>query len=147
MVHLPSLRSRMTGGYLVSFYKKLFSLSTHACPFRRLPPPPQPWQSVTHTFAALLRSAKSGSLASRQTGTAFYVIHFSILWFDLYKKYNFFLPQPLLPPNAEGSAELREAKGACLCTQVRIVFLAFCSLLPLPKAFYVRYFHIFRFHS
>ena len=40
MVRLPSLRSRMTGKYLISFYKKLFYMSAHPCPFRRLSPPP-----------------------------------------------------------------------------------------------------------
>ena len=29
-------RSRMTGKYLISFYKKLFYLSAHPCPFRQL---------------------------------------------------------------------------------------------------------------
>ena len=29
-------RSRMTGRYLIPFYKKLFYVSAHTCPFRRL---------------------------------------------------------------------------------------------------------------
>ena len=36
VVHLPSLYSRMTGRYLIPFCKKLFYLSAHTCPFRRL---------------------------------------------------------------------------------------------------------------
>ena len=49
-----------------------------------------------------------------------------------------------LPPNTEGSAELCEAIGACLRTQVRILlvgfahtyflFLRICSYLPLSTA-------------
>ena len=38
-----------------------------------------------------------------------------------------------LPPNSEGSAELCEAIGACVRTQVRIIF-RFCSNLPLSSA-------------
>ena len=35
-------RLRMTGRYLLPFYKKLFFVSAHTCPFRRLTPPPSP---------------------------------------------------------------------------------------------------------
>ena len=71
-------RSRMTGRYLIPFCKKLFYLSAHSCPFRRLVPPPQPRQSVSHTFTASLRSSKSGSLASRHPGTAYGLHSFSL---------------------------------------------------------------------
>ena len=35
MVHLPSLRLRMTGRYLMPFCKKPFFISAHTCPFRQ----------------------------------------------------------------------------------------------------------------
>ena len=106
VVHLPSLRSRMTGKYLLLLCKKLFFVSAHTCPFRRLPPPPSP-----------------------TSGDGFFnVNHLIIFAFSYIKNINSFFLSRSLPPNTEGSAEPSEAIGARLRTQVRIVII-FCSRL------------------
>ncbi len=46
------------------------------------------------------------------------------------ENYDFFFLSRLLPPNAEGSAELCEAIGASLRTQVRIVLSCLLTLAP-----------------
>lgn len=82
------LHSRMTGKYLISFYKKRFSLSPHTCPFRQLR-----WHfsqgKASHSLlqrrfaprkAVRLLPDKRGQLAdcilsfiSRHAGTAFFI--------------------------------------------------------------------------
>ena len=70
MVHLPSLsdnsiysitvksvfydRSRMTGRYLVPLCKNRLFVSAHACPFRRLTPPPFPCAGTAFISYAFL---------------------------------------------------------------------------------------------
>ena len=57
-------RSRMTGRYLIPFCKKLFYLSAHSCPFRRLAPPPSPTSGDGLRLAYFrLFSNKRGQLA------------------------------------------------------------------------------------
>ena len=77
MVRLPSLRSRMTGKYLISFYKKLFYMSAHPCPFRRLSPPPSP----------------------DKRGRLFYVSHFLVFQFSYIKNINSFFLSVSFPRN------------------------------------------------
>ena len=64
-------RSRMTGRYLISFRKKPFSCLLTLAPSDGWRRHLSQRQSVSLTFTASLCSSKSGSLASRQAGTAF----------------------------------------------------------------------------
>ena len=84
------------GKHLIPLCKKLSFVSAHTCPFRRLTPPPQPRQSVSLTFTASLRSSKSGSLASRQAGTALLYFFFrnqSARTAFLYESFRYFLSE------------------------------------------------------
>ena len=119
----------MTGKYLISFCKKLFSLSTPTYPFRRL---------RRHL--------------PRDRGRLFCMSHFCIFYFASYKTMNsFFLsvsfPRTRWQANCvfrsiatrkrnetlrlwPGSAEPCEAIGARVRTQVRIVLLFLLQLAP-----------------
>ena len=44
----------MTGIFLIPFCKKLFYLSAHACPFRRLTPPPSPYSGTAYVYYSFL---------------------------------------------------------------------------------------------
>ena len=72
-------RSRMTGRYLISFRKKPFSCLLTLAPSDGWRRHLSQRQSVSLTFTASLRSSKSGSLASRQAGTA-YRLHSSFIF-------------------------------------------------------------------
>ena len=115
VVHLPSLRSRMTGRCLIPFCKKLF---LHFCSNLPLPstcqltPSPDKRGRLTVRILFFL-GKKSFTVFRRLT----YI-----------KTINSFFLSRSLPPNTEGSAEPCEAIGASLRTQVRI--FKSCNLCP-----------------
>ena len=55
-------RSRMTGRFLIPFCKKLFFISAHTCPFRRLTPPPSPTSGDGLRLLFFSSSPKSHSI-------------------------------------------------------------------------------------
>ena len=105
-----SLRSRMTGKYLILFRKKLFFVSAHTYPFRRLTPPPSP-------------SSGDGS-------RSLFCSLCTHLTVNTFIKLDSFFLSRLLPPNTEGSAEPCEAIGASWRTQGKIIFLFLLTVAP-----------------
>ena len=116
------------------------------------------WSGMASHTLLQHRSAprKAVRLLPDKRGQLFCVRHFVIFHFYIYKL-EFFLPECQLPPNSEGSAELCEATGASLRTQVRIILLCLLTLAPsdgsaatfpvVGDGFFVSHFHIFRFYS
>ena len=94
----------MTGRYLLSFYKKLFYLSAHAYPFRRLR------RHLPRVRGRL--TVRVLSFLGKKSFTVFRRLTYI-------KTMNSFFLSRSLPPNTEGSAEPCEAIGASLRTQVK----------------------------
>ncbi len=139
------LRSRMTGRYLVPFCKnRLFvsaTLISILCFLLQLTP-----------FVNL-----SVDTFLRQTGTAFYVIHFSILWFDLYKKlWILFSLVVRFPRTRREVPSLRGDRGMLVYTGQKryrflltliFILLFLLTLAPFDGYFCVSHFNILQFHS
>ena len=119
MVHLPSLsgnsiysitvksafydRSRMTGRHIIPFCKKLFYVSAHTYPFRRLRRHLSlKAKRLTHFYSIALLPEKwfasrqagtawglHSSFISRHAGTTFYMSHFFIFVFSSCLFYSF----------------------------------------------------------
>ena len=126
------------------FCKKLFYLSAHTCPFRWLRRHLSQRQSVSLTFTVSLRSSKSGSLASRQAGTAYGLYSFSFYSLLLHRS----APRKVvrLLPDKRGRLTFRILPFV-FKQRGRLVKWRFLFLLRSRQIFCVSHFFIFCFSS